>query len=137
MNSKVLAELAINRGTILHGSFEGISHSKFFVIIGENDKQLVGFFFINSEINQSIKNKQEQFDMQMYIKRADYNFLDHDSFIGADKIKTINKDKIISDIAAKNIQIKGALTDEDLDILLETVRGSKLFSKIEKDTFFK
>ena len=137
MESKTLAGLAITRGTILHGSFDDIKHEKFFIIIGENDNQLVGFFFINSEIHQTIKHKKEQFDMQMYIKRADYSFLDHDSFIGADKIRTINKDKIISDIAAKSTQIKGVLTDEDLNILLDAIRSSKLFSKIEKDTFFR
>jgi len=137
MDSITLAGLAITRGTVLHGNFDNIDHLKFFVVIGENDRQLVGFFFINSDIHQSVRNKQDQFEMQMQIRRADYSFLNHDSFIGADKIKTISKNRIVSDVANQTTQIKGSLTEEDLNMLLETIRGSKLFSKIEKDTFFK
>jgi hypothetical protein len=137
MDSVNLAKLAVTRGTILHGSFDNVDHPKFFVIIGENSEQLVGFFFINSDIHESIKKKQAQFAMQMPIKMSDYDFLRYNSFIGADKIKTISKDKVISDISNKITQIKGNLTQEDLSMLLDVVRASKLFSKIEKDTFFK
>ncbi len=137
MESITLAGLAITRGAILHGHFDNINHPKFFVIIGENEEQLVGFFFINSNIHQSIKNKPAQFEMQMSIKKANYNFLKYDSFIGADRINTISKHKVAADILTKTTQIKGALTDEDLTILLDAIRESKLFSKVEKDTFFK
>ena len=136
MDSIILAELAITRGTVLYGTFENIDHKKFFVLIGENKEHFVGFFFINSNIHLSIKNKPAQFEMQMSIKKSNYDFLNYDSFICADKINTINKNKIISDIVNKNTEIKGNLTEEDLDILLNTARNSKLFSKIEKDTFF-
>jgi len=137
IDSIVLVELVVTRGNILHGAFENIDHKKFFIIIGENEKHFVGFFFINSNIHQSIKNKPAQFEMQMLIKKSNYSFLNYDSFICADKIKTINKNKIISDIVNKNTEIKGSLIEEDLETLLHVVRNSKLFSKIEKDTFFK
>jgi len=137
MDSIVLAGLAITRGTILYGSFDNIGHKKFFIIIGENDEQLVGFFFINSSIHQLIKNKPAQFDMQMSIRKTDYSFLRYDSFISANKINTISKNKITSEIANQNIQVKDSLIDEDLNMLLDVVRRSKLFSKIEKETFFK
>ena len=137
MDAAALAKLAITRGAILHGCFDGIDHSKFFVIIGENDNHLVGFFFINSQIHQSIKEKQAQFEMQMQIRKSDYDFLSHDSFVGADQIKVINKNKIASDISEGKTQIKGSLTDVDLSMLLDALRDSKLFSKVEKDTFFK
>ena len=44
-----VAALSIKRGTIFHSTiFEDIDHGKFFVVIGEDDRCLVGFFFINS-----------------------------------------------------------------------------------------
>ncbi|MCL2312781.1 MAG: hypothetical protein FWC41_09915 [Firmicutes bacterium] len=137
MDAIALTKLAVTRGAILHGSFNNISHKKFFVIIGENEEQFVGFFFINSDIHLSIKNKPAQFEMQMPIRKADYTFLSHNSYIGADKIQTINKNKVVSDLVSKNTQIKGKLIDNDLNMLLDAVRNSKLFSKIEKESFFK
>jgi len=137
MENTVLAKLAVTRGVVLHGHFENIDHPKFFVIIGENEDQFVGFFFINSDIHDSIRQKPAQFGMQMLIKKADYDFLSYSSFIGADKISTISKSKLIASIANKQTTIKGNLTDNDLDNLLNVARESKLFSKIEKDTFLK
>ncbi len=78
MNAESLAKLAVTRGAILHGPFDGVDHSKFFVIIGENEDHFVGFFFINSDIHRSIESKPEQFAMQMQIKRRDYDFLRYD-----------------------------------------------------------
>lgn len=137
MITKDIARLAIVRGAILLGHFDDIDHQKFFVVIGENENQLIGFFFINSNIHNSIKQKQAQLEMQMPIKKSQYPFLKYDSWIGANKITTISKDKIASDIITKSTQIKGNLTDDDLSLLLDAIRSSKLFSKIEKETFFK
>ena len=45
---KSLVAGSIRRGTILHSyMFEDIGHGKFFVVIGVNEKYVVGFFFIN------------------------------------------------------------------------------------------
>ena len=55
MESDALRDLLIKRGNIfLSGHFDNISHEKFFVIIGEDENDFVGFFFINSAINQYI-----------------------------------------------------------------------------------
>ena len=137
MDLTALSKLAITRGTILCGHFDKIDHPKFFVIIGENEKQFVGFFFINSDIHQSIRNKQAQFEMQMQIRKTDYDFLNYDSFIGADKINIISKAKLASDIVNGKTQIKGNITFQDMSMLIDAVRESKIFSEIEKDTFFK
>ena len=136
MNSILLAGMVVRRGTILLGAFEKIDHKKFFVIIGENKEKLIGFFFINSDICRSVRNKPHQFEMQMPIKREDYNFLNHTSFVAADKINTIRKDKVASDIVNGVTKIMGELTEDDLDRLLDVLRNSMLFSKIEKESFF-
>ena len=42
--------LLIKRGVILHSTiFEYIDHGKFFVIIGEDEENYIGLFFINSK----------------------------------------------------------------------------------------
>lgn len=81
---KSLIESKIDRGTILHSTmFENIDHGKFFVIVGVNADYVAGFFFINSNINIHIEDKQEQLDMQYPLRKADYDFLKYDSFLSA------------------------------------------------------
>lgn len=61
-----LIESKIDRGVILHSTmFENIDHGKFFVVVGINADYVAVFFFINSNINIHIKDKQEQLDMQI------------------------------------------------------------------------
>lgn len=76
-----LAENLIERGVILHSDiFPDIDHGKFFVVIGVDEDFVAGFFFINSNINRAIWNKQEQLAMQYPMRKADYDFLRYDSF---------------------------------------------------------
>lgn len=138
MENELLSKLVTSRGTILHSNtFPDIDHGKFFVIIGENEKEFVGYFFINSNINHSLANKQEQLDLQYPINHKDYNFLTHTSFIGCHNIKTIEKEKLCLSIQNNKTKIKGQLKEDDLENILEMVRNSRLYSKIEKKTFFK
>ena len=51
MDISPLARAVIKRGTILHSDeFDYVDHGKMFVVMGEDDTQLYGFFFINSDI---------------------------------------------------------------------------------------
>ena len=55
MDISPLARAVIKRGTILHSDeFDYVDHGKMFVVMGEDDTQLYGFFFINSDINPKI-----------------------------------------------------------------------------------
>ncbi|MDR2148526.1 MAG: hypothetical protein LBE91_18955 [Tannerella sp.] len=137
MQSITLAKLAIIRGSVLFRKFNDIDHPKFFVVIGENSDHFIGFFFINSNIHPSIKEKPLQFEMQMMIRKKNYEFLDYDSFISANRIERLDKNMIASEIVSRETKIKGMLTGEDLDMLMTSIRKSPLFSKIEKDSFFK
>lgn len=50
MDISPLARAVIKRGTILHSDeFDYVDHGKMFVVMGEDDTQLYGFFFINSD----------------------------------------------------------------------------------------
>ena len=131
------ASLVIDRGSILHSSvFEYIDHGKFFVIIGEDERNYVGFFFINSDINP-INRKPEQLKMQYPLRKADYSFLRYDSFLCCTQVSTIGKARLEASLSSGETSVKGKLLEEHLDDVLALVRGSKLFTLAEKATFFK
>lgn len=132
-----VAALSICRGTIFHSTiFEDIDHGKFFVVIGENDKELVGFFFINSGVSQFIQRKPEMSRLQYPISQSDYDFLSHNSYLNCSSITTIDKVKLANSISSGETTIKGQLSQSDVSSILKMVRESKLYSKVERDSFF-
>ncbi|MDR2358177.1 MAG: hypothetical protein LBD87_00055 [Prevotellaceae bacterium] len=139
MNPAILSKALIRRGVLLHAEeFDHIDHGKFFVIIGENEQGFVGFFFINSNINNYVKSRPDFMDMQMPIKHSNYpDILSYDSFIACHALSQIPKIKLAQQIECGAAQFKGTLLTEDLELLLENLRSSKLYSKVEKETFFK
>ena len=130
-----LANLSVERGTILFTKFENIDHPKFFVIIGVNKNLIAGFFYVNSEINRNVNRKPEQLKMQYEISCDDYKFLEYDSYICATEIQFINKNLLSEGIKSGNVKIKDTLKPEHLSELLELARNSKLFSPVEKKEF--
>lgn len=128
----------ICRGTILHRMFETTTppKPKFFVIIGESETHVIGYFFINSNINNYVQ-RRKFYDMQMPIKRNEYSFLKYDSFIGAHELNMIDKSLLAEELASGETSIKGCLNIEDMDRLLEAAKASDLFSPYEKDTYFR
>jgi hypothetical protein len=134
---KAIIDESIKRGTILHSTmFKNIDHGKFFVVIGVNKEYVAGFFFINSNINRFMMDKQEQLSMQYIIKKADYGFLKYDSFISATSLQTIPINELTNTIQKGITTYVDKLHEEYLNELLEAARQSKLFSKKEKHDFF-
>ncbi len=130
-------EQAIQRGTILMSSmFEDIDHDKFFVIMGVSDDYIAGFFFINSNIHHSLFKKPDQLAMQYLMRHKDYSFLKYDSFLCATNILIKSRKDLAESLQKGETSIKGVLQQEHLEEILEMVRNSKLFSKIEKKRFF-
>ena len=129
----------ICRGTILHRMFETTTppKPKFFVIIGESETHVIGYFFINSNINNYVQRRKDFYDMQMPIKRNKYSFLKYDSFIGAHELNMIDKSLLAEELASGETSIKWCLNIEDMDRLLEAAKASDLFSPYEKDTYFR
>ena len=138
MDIEALAEACIERGAILHShEFEGIDHGKFFVIVGEDKEDLYGFFFINSNINEYLQKRPVLYRMQVPLNQKDYSdILTHNSFLDCHAITPISKTKLKNQFGEGKAQYKGNLTEEDLDIVMRTVRESDLFSDYEKETFF-
>jgi len=132
-----LTENLIERGSILHSDiFADIDHGKFFVIIGVDKDFIAGFFFINSNINKAIWNKEDQLAMQYHLKKEDYDFLRYNSFLNATNIITRSRKELSESIREGRTSMIGHLKQEHLDDVLDMVRNSKLFNKIEKSRFF-
>ena len=131
-----LIEKNIHRGTIIHSyGFKNIDHGKFFVVVGISDDCLVGFFFINSDINKKIFGKQRLMDMQFPMKKADYPFLRYDSFLCATNIMAIEKNTLAEDIANGIASFVGEMQAAHLSELLSAARKSDLFTEYEKTVF--
>lgn len=131
--------MILKRGTILHTNLfmETIGHGKFMVIIGEDKENYIGLFFINSNIHRSIANKQELLNLQYPLLKRDYDFLDYDSFLSCTEITKISKTILSTSLHNRQTTIKDTLKEEHLKEILQLVRGSKVFTKKEKETFFK
>lgn len=130
-------EQQIVRGAILHSTmFEDIDHGKFFVIVGVTQESVAGFFFINSAINRAVMGKPEQLAMQYPMRRADYPFLKYDSFLCATAIVKRPRSHIVRTMQDGTTRFVGTMLDRHMDELLQAARASRLFSKVDKETFF-
>lgn len=131
--------LIIKRGSILHTDLfiSTIGHGKFIVIIGEDDENYIGLFFINSNIHRSIFNKQELLNLQYPLLKKDYDFLDYDSFLSCTEITKLNKVILSKSMSDNQTRFKSMLKDEHLEEVLILIRSSCVFSKKEKEKFFK
>ncbi len=131
--------LFVKRGAILHTDLflKTIGHGKFVVIIGEDKENYIGLFFINSNIHRIIFNKQELLNLQYPLLRKDYTFLDYDSFLSCTEITKLNKTTLTKSISDKQTRLVSTLKDKHLDEILTLVRNSNVFSKREKEKFFK
>ena len=128
---------AINRGDIYHRFFTTTipPKDKFFVIIGEDEKNYVGYFFINSNIPRCVVQNEEKYSMQFPIKTSDYSFLTHQSFIACYKLLKLCKTDLIEELHSGKTKFKGRILQEHMEMLLEAAIKSPVFSSKEKELF--
>lgn len=128
---------AVKRGDIYHRYFTTTKppKNKFFVIVGEDAENYVGYFFINTDINPFIERHKEMFDMQMPIKCADYAFLDHQSYVAGHELSLLRKTDLIDELSTGTTKMKGRMKDDDMEMLLDAALRSPLFSQREKEYF--
>lgn len=127
--------MSIDRGDILYSeAFPDIEHGKFFVVIGENDDELVGFFFINSRISfVNVGAKRQALQVEMTPDK--YSFLHHVSYLDCASLRKIRKDLLESEVLNGTTIRKGRLKNGDIELVLEKVRASDIYSAIDKDFF--
>lgn len=129
-------ESSIGRGDILLSEFDGIDHRKYFVVMGVSENRLCGFFFINSNINPAIFNKQEQLDLQYPLMHRDYDFLKYDSFLCASSVIERNLSDIAEGLKNKTTTLVGRMKEEHVADVVKMVRASKVISERHKRMYF-
>ncbi|WP_300726686.1 hypothetical protein [uncultured Bacteroides sp.] len=98
------------------------NRNKFFVVLGfDKDGNAYGGVIINSAINRFVP--QTVRDWHMPIKCDKYKFLEHDSFVDCSKLMCAKAEKFGS------WEFKGAIEQEDVSIIINTIKESPNESK--------
>lgn len=138
MLSESLLSSSIKRGAILHSyMFRNIDHGKFFVVVGISEDKVAGFFFINSNINKFNERSQTLMNAQLFIRKENYDFLTHDSFICATRFTEIKVSQIVKSIQEGQTTFVSDLLENDLKELINSVRSSRLFTTAQKNKYAK
>lgn len=128
--------MPIERGDIYHSeNFPFIDHGKFFVVIGENADEVVGSFFINSNIRNFLMTKPKLLALQVGLGCEEYPFLTHNSFLDCSHIVRISKHDLSSDLESGVASYRGKLSVVDMDTVLDLIRASEVFSPADKEFF--
>lgn len=136
--SNEFLSLSIKRGAILHSyMFHDIDHGKFFVVVGVSEDKVAGFFFINSRVNKYVQRNQDMLEAQIPIRKDDYSFLTHDSFISATHFTEIKVSEIVDSINHGETKFVEELNEKDISSVLECVRTSVLFTNKDRKKYAK
>lgn len=134
---KLLFEAGLNKGDIFLNKFDGIDHPKFFVVAGlSGDKVFTCSVYINSNIHPALFKKQELLNLQVPIKKADYDFLDHDSWVCCSTPLYIESVRMYEWMQAKSCKVISQLKSGDLANVTQAITGSGLLSDEELEIYF-
>lgn len=129
--------LRLQRGGIYHRFFCDTTppKNKFFVVMGVEKDIVIGYFFINSNMNSYANMDVERVKLQIPIYPSDYSFLSYQSFISAIELHYFNKSALEAEIQEGKAQYKGRLTERDLNLLVGAVLKSDLYTNKQKEFF--
>ena len=104
------------------------TRDKFFVVLGfDEEGNIYGGVIFNSLLNLNLPPYIQA--MQHPIKRDNYGFLLHDSYIDCSSIKTVRKAKLL-----KSLHL-GLLKNEDLTNVISKIKSNSKISKMELRRF--
>lgn len=134
---KALFLKALVKGEVFLNKFPEIAHPKFFIIVGlSNDKLYTCSVYINSDIHPSLKAKQALLNLQVPITKNNNSFLHHDSYACCSTLLPIETDKIAEWKDKGTCKVIGQVSDQDLEIITNTILGSNLLSGEEIEQYF-
>jgi len=98
---------------------------KRFVVLGfDNNGNLVGTVFINTEINWKVNRTMELAQLQLYVRAEDNDYLDWDSYIDCSELVEIPKNEIATAISTNPANVLGTVNNEDFTSIIEYVKKS-------------
>jgi len=116
----------IQIGSIVSINCDGIDHPKWNIILDiMDDKCLIASVFINSEINFFHINSPELVALQYPIKKIDFPFLDHDSYIDCSNLFEKHYKEYKVTLINNAIRKIGELSEPEIESIYEFVRKSK------------
>lgn len=128
-----LRELSVSPGSIFLGPWADINHEKFLIVAGvDKDKILVCSVMINSHINQYIMKRPKMLACQLELKKADYNFLSHDSYVNCAQPIKANFKHFLTD----ELKYCGLLEESDLSLVQQQIIASGVLTADEIRQFF-
>ena len=128
-----LRELSVSPGSVFLGPWVDIDHEKFLIVAGvDKERILVCTVMINSQINQYILKRPKMLVCQLEIKKADYDFLSHDSYINCAQPIKAN----FSHFVNNELKYCGLLNDADLRLVQQQIIASGVLTTEEIATFF-
>ncbi len=133
---QLISEIIFRGQILLSDIFEEIDHKEFFVVMDVTEDSVVGFFFINSQINKYVNRKPEQLQLQYPILKKDYDFLSHDSYVCATSVTRRDKAALTKSFLDGGTKLIASLKEEHLKELLQLLNASPVFNKMDKKMFF-
>lgn len=124
---KDFASRNLKIGTVLRLSVKDTKPPKIkrFIVVGKTiDGLSLASVYINSHINLKVNWNIELQSLNIPLENKGNDFLDRDSFVDCSKLVFRDSNEI-SEIIQNNPQaVKGELKEEDLQLILETLRNS-------------
>ena len=121
----------LEQGCVFAGRFKGIDHEKYFIVVGiSNDKVYACSVYINSNIPKFILSSQKLLNLQVNIKGAKYDFLQHDSFAACNSVQKYLSNDI------KFCRYIGKINEEDLRNITNIVINSGILTPKEINLYF-
>ncbi len=113
-----------------------IEHSKFIIIVSENEENFIlAFVVINSLINENVNYNTYLKNLHIEITPEQYSFLNHKSFIDCSELLTIEKQKLIEKIITNPECIKGIISDETLRKVHQKITDNTIIPRKLKKKF--
>jgi len=125
----------VRKGLVTRDFLEEITHPKIkiFILVGlEIDSLTAKFVLINSAIPLFIQRDPEKRSCQLEIGPDKYDFLDHTSYADCQMVISVPIRKLVDRLLKGEAEIRGHLSDTDLQLVLGYVTASKSVARNDK-----
>ncbi len=135
---KDFASRNLEIGTVLRLAVKDTNPPKIkrFIVVGKTiDGLSLASVYINSNINPKVNWNFELQKLNVPLKSIGNDFLDKNSFVDCSKLVIRNSDEISEIIKNNPKAVKGELKENDLQLILETLRNSETIKGKHKKKF--
>jgi len=107
---------------------------KWHIVVGtDNDKLLTATVRINSEINAKMPPKIRKY--QQYIKKEDYHFLKHDSYVNCSMLIEHNRSRLITHVKNNPGLVLGYIEEKQIDEIRSIIADCVTIEPKQKKQF--